>query len=65
MNSNIIDEIIKIKYYVTINLIDCHLMLIFKTIEALNVKTIAMLYFLINTINTIFDRKNLMFINHF
>ena len=60
-----IDEIIKAKHYMTINLIDCHLMLIFKTIEASNIKTIAMLHFSINTINIILDRKNLMSIDHF
>ena len=60
-----IDEIIKARHYVIINLIDYHLMLIFKTIEASNVETIVMLRLSINTINIIFDRKNLMFIDHF
>ena len=65
MSSNMIDKIMKARHYVTINLIDCHLMLIFKTIETSNVETIAMLRLLINIINIIFSRKNLMFIDHF
>ena len=60
-----IDKIIKARHYVTINLIDCYLMLIFKAIEASNVETIAIFHFSINIINIIFNRKNLMFINHF
>ena len=65
MNSNMTDEIMKTRHYVTINLIDCHLMLIFKIIEAPNVETTAMFRLSINTISIILDRKNLMFIDHF
>ena len=65
MSSNMIDEIMKARHYVTINLIDCHLMLIFKAIEASNVETIALLRSSINIINIILDRKNLMSIDHF
>ena len=65
MSLSMIDEIIKARHYVTVNLIDCHLMLIFKAIEASNVETIAIFHFSINIINIIFNRKNLMFIDHF
>ena len=59
-----IDEIMKARHYVTVNLIDCHLMLIFRAIEASDVETTAMFCFSINTISIIFGRKNLMFIDH-
>ena len=65
MNLNMIAKIIKTRHYVTIDLIDCYLILIFKAIEASNVETIAMLRLSINIINIILNRKNLMFINHF
>ena len=37
MNASMTDKIIKARHYVTINLIGCHLMLIFKAIETSNI----------------------------
>ena len=60
-----INKNMKARHYVTVNLINCHLMLIFRIIKASNVETIAMFHLLINIINIILDRKSLMSIDHF